>query len=67
MNQGALPLKVFEAYTRDVGKGVARIDYDSMASLGVAAGDILEIRVTAGLLPNVCHFILQTREKTSLG
>jgi hypothetical protein len=23
-------LKVYEAYTRDVGRGVARIDYDSM-------------------------------------
>jgi transitional endoplasmic reticulum ATPase len=44
MNQGALPLKVFEAYARDVGRGIARIDYDTMASLGVAAGDILEIK-----------------------
>ena len=25
-------LKVLEAYTRDVGRGVARIDYDSMDS-----------------------------------
>ncbi|AFU57173.1 AAA family ATPase, CDC48 subfamily [Candidatus Nitrososphaera gargensis Ga9.2] len=33
-----------EAYARDVGKGIARIDYDTMASLGVAAGDVLEIK-----------------------
>ena len=26
-------LKVLEAYTRDVGRGVARIDYDTMDSL----------------------------------
>ena len=28
-----LDLKILEAYTRDVGRGVARIDYDSMDSL----------------------------------
>ena len=26
------PLKVLEAYTRDVGRGVCRIDYESMDS-----------------------------------
>ena len=30
MSEGGLSLKVLEAYTRDVGRGVARIDYDSM-------------------------------------
>ena len=38
------PLKVLEAYTRDVGRGVARIDYDSMDSRGVSTGDIIEIK-----------------------
>jgi transitional endoplasmic reticulum ATPase len=37
-------LKILEAYTRDVGRGVARIDYDSMDSLGVATGDVIQIR-----------------------
>jgi transitional endoplasmic reticulum ATPase len=37
-------LKILEAYTRDVGRGIARIDYDSMDSLNVSTGDILEIR-----------------------
>ncbi len=32
-------LKVLEAYTRDVGRGVARIDYDSMDSLSASTGD----------------------------
>jgi transitional endoplasmic reticulum ATPase len=39
-----LDLKILEAYTRDVGRGVARIDYDSMDSLGASTGDIVEIK-----------------------
>ena len=39
-----LTLKVLEAYTRDVGRGVARIDYDSMDSLGASTGDVIEIK-----------------------
>src|ERR671910_8542 len=39
-----LELKILEAYTRDVGRGIARIDYDSMDSLNASTGDILEIR-----------------------
>ena len=30
MSENEISLKVLEAYTRDVGRGVARIDYDSM-------------------------------------
>src|SRR6476659_7480513 len=37
-------LKVLEAYTRDLGRGVARIDYDSMDSLSASTGDVIEIR-----------------------
>lgn len=44
MSQNTLSLKVLEAYTRDVGRGVARIDYDSMDSLGASTGDVLEIK-----------------------
>src|ERR687890_169476 len=43
-NDTTLSLKVLEAYTRDVGRGVARIDYDSMDSLSASTGDVLEIR-----------------------
>src|SRR3954452_13863550 len=39
-----LSLKVLEAYTRDVGRGVARIDYDSMDSLSASTGDVVEIK-----------------------
>jgi transitional endoplasmic reticulum ATPase len=43
-NDATLSLKVLEAYTRDVGRGVARIDYDSMDSLSASTGDVIEIR-----------------------
>jgi transitional endoplasmic reticulum ATPase len=44
MSQNALTLKVLEAYTRDVGRGVARIDYDSMDTLSASTGDVIEIK-----------------------
>src|ERR671923_327412 len=44
MNQNILPLKVLEAYTRDVGRGAARIDYEAMDSFGATTGDIIEIK-----------------------
>ena len=44
MSQNALSLKVLEAYTRDVGRGVARIDYDSMEALNASTGDVIEIK-----------------------
>ena len=44
MSQNTLSLKVLEAYTRDVGRGVARIDYDSMDSLIASTGDVVEIK-----------------------
>jgi len=37
-------LKILEAYTRDVGCGVARLDYESMDSLSASTGDVIEIR-----------------------
>src|SRR2546425_2499189 len=43
-NKDALSLKVLEAYTRDVGRGVARVDYEFMDSLSASTGDVIEIR-----------------------
>jgi len=40
----AVSLKVLESYTRDVGRGIARIDYDTMESINANTGDIIEIR-----------------------
>ena len=44
MSEGGLALKVLEAYTRDVGRGVARIDYDSMDNLNASTGDVIELK-----------------------
>jgi len=50
-----LSLKILEAYTRDVARGVARIGYDSMDSLSASTGDVVEIggkrRTVAKCLP----------------
>ena len=55
MSKNTLSIKVLEAYTRDVGRGIARIDYDTMDSLAVSTGDVVEIRgkrrTTAKCLP----------------
>src|ERR687893_210591 len=44
VNERTLSLKVLEAYTRDVGRGVARIDYESMDALSASTGDVVEIK-----------------------
>jgi len=44
MSENEISLKVLEAYTRDVGRGVARIDYDSMDTLNASTGDVIEIK-----------------------
>src|SRR6059036_2759740 len=44
VNQAQVQLKVLEAYTRDVGRGVARIDYDAMDALDASTGDVIEIK-----------------------
>ena len=37
-------MKVLEAYTRDVGRGVVRLDYDAMDSLDASTGDVIELK-----------------------
>ena len=44
MSQNTISLKVLEAYTRDVGRGVARIDYESMDALSASTGDVVEVK-----------------------
>ena len=44
MDRKSVSLKVLEAYTRDVGRGVARFDYNTMDSLDASTGDIIEIK-----------------------
>lgn len=38
-----MKLKVAESYTRDVGRGIIRIDYDRMDALKIETGDIVKI------------------------
>lgn len=38
-----IPLRVGDAKQRDVGRGIARIDQETMKKLGVSAGDVIEI------------------------
>ena len=38
-----ITLRVAEAYYRDVGRGIARVDPEVMAKLGLQSGDIIEI------------------------
>jgi len=44
MNGLVATLKVEDAYTRDIGKGIVRMDYDSMYSINARTGDIVEIK-----------------------
>lgn len=54
MNE-SINLKCRESYTRDVGRGFIRIDYDSMDKLKISTGDIVEIegknKTVAKILP----------------
>ncbi|MCD6511063.1 MAG: AAA family ATPase, partial [Thaumarchaeota archaeon] len=39
-----ITIRVLEAYTRDVGRGVARVDYEVMDALNISTGDVIEIK-----------------------
>lgn len=40
----SLDLKVLEAYTRDVGRGVIRMDYNSMDKIAISTGSIVSVK-----------------------
>ena len=42
--KNSITLKVLETYSRDFGRGVARIDYDTMDEIDASTGDIIEIK-----------------------
>ncbi|MFI5420416.1 MAG: AAA family ATPase, partial [Nitrososphaerales archaeon] len=44
MSHQGVTLKVLEAYTRDVGRGIVRLDYDAMDSLDASTGDVVELK-----------------------
>ncbi|MBI4128393.1 MAG: hypothetical protein HY459_05015 [Parcubacteria group bacterium] len=45
-----IELSVREAYTRDVGRGVVRIDYDTMDKLEVSTGSLVKVEGSRGHL-----------------
>ena len=55
MSQQQVQLKVLEAYTRDVGRGVARIDYDAMDALDASTGDVIDIKDRKSTRLNSSH------------
>ena len=54
-NKNKFSLKILDAYSQDVGRGVARIDSESMHTLYASTGDVIEIigksRTVAKCLP----------------
>jgi hypothetical protein len=63
MSHNHIQVKVLEAYTKDVGRGVARLGNDAMAKLGVAGGDVVAIsgkRLTVAL----CLPLYPTEDQT---
>ena len=44
MSQQPVQLKVLEAYTRDVGRGIARLDHDATDALDASTGDVIEVK-----------------------
>ncbi len=59
-----LKLEVVEAYDRkDVGKGIARVDYDIMRSLEIRIGDLVEISGNKKATSVICMPLGSAREK----
>lgn len=59
----ALTLKVAEALTRDVGRGIARLDPKDMAKLEVEVGDIIQVRGKRATAAKVMPAFMEHRGK----
>ena len=60
---GEIVLKVAEAWSKDVGRGIARIDPADMARLGVEVGDIVELKAKRSTLAKAMPTFQQDRGK----
>ena len=49
-----ISLKIFETYSRDIGRGVARIDNDAMEKLKISSGEIMGIKGRKRIIPVKC-------------
>lgn len=66
MNREPISLKVLAAYARDMGKSVVRIDHKSMDSLGVAAGDTIEVIGIKDGIEARCYPLLPSDENQGI-
>ncbi len=66
MNRQPLSLKVLAAYARDIGSGVVRIDHKSMDSLGITAGDSIEIIGKKDGIEARCYPLLSSDENQGI-
>jgi cell division protein 48 (CDC48)-like len=62
MESKVISLRVLAAYSRDIGRGVVRIDNHSMDSLGIATGDIVEIIGKKDGMDARCYSLLPSDE-----
>jgi hypothetical protein len=62
MKSQIISLRVLAAYSRDIGRGVVRIDHHSMDSLGIAIGDIVEIIGKKNGMDARCYPLLPSDE-----
>ena len=56
-------LKITEAWSKDVGRGIARIDPDDMSRLGVDVGDIIELKAKRAAVAKVMPTFQDDRGK----
>ena len=61
MNNNHLTLKVKEAETKDVGRGIVRFDPADFSSVGVAVGDIVEISAKRKTVAKVMPAFMEDR------
>jgi transitional endoplasmic reticulum ATPase len=60
---GVLTLRVSEAVTKDVGRGIARIDPKDMAKIGAEVGDIVEILGKRATVAKAMPAYMEDRDK----
>ena len=49
-------MRIFERYREDVGRAVARIDYDSMNAINANTGDTIEITGKRRTVARSCNY-----------
>jgi transitional endoplasmic reticulum ATPase len=60
-------LKTIESQTRNVGRGVARIDFDTMDLLDVGTGNVIEVKGKNRTVAMCLPVYAQKREKRERG